>query len=117
MNRAGALEVSEYLRDTSDFDYECVVHLQNLVVDETHRGKGIGNALCDKVMKQAKEWYCPRVALEVEKVNTGAFSLYEKMGFTTVYENEDAHAAKVTEKGVVSETVTLLRMEMEQEDY
>jgi len=46
LNKAGALELTTFLRDTfEDFDYTATVLLSNLAVEGEQRGKGIGALL------------------------------------------------------------------------
>ena len=56
--------------------------ISDLIVDESHRGKGIGTMLMEKVKEVAKENGVDRVQLNVNALNSGAIKLYEKQGFT-----------------------------------
>ncbi|MDQ5900752.1 MAG: hypothetical protein QG600_330 [Patescibacteria group bacterium] len=63
--------------------------LEDLVVDEHHRGKGLGEALVKKALEKAKELQITTVDLTSRPDREGANRLYQKMGFekreTNVY--------------------------------
>ena len=60
------------------FAHQC---LFAIVVDEKHRGKGIGSAFMGEIIKQAKErFHIEMLHLEVYKGNP-AIRLYERLGF------------------------------------
>jgi len=60
------------------FEHQC---LFAIIVDEKHRGKGIGSALMQEIVKQAKErFHIEMLHLEVYKGNP-AIHLYERLGF------------------------------------
>ncbi len=54
--------------------------LDDLCVDEKHRGQGIGKALVDYVASVAKEYGCYNMTLNVWNLNDGAVRFYEKCG-------------------------------------
>ena len=56
------------------------IHLEDLIVQKKHRGKGIGNALYYKVLKYAHQNNFKRVAWEVLDWNTTAIDFYENTG-------------------------------------
>lgn len=56
------------------------VHLEDLIVTERHRGKGIGAMLYDRVMGYAKEQGVGRAEWIVLNWNKGAIAMYEKSG-------------------------------------
>jgi ribosomal protein S18 acetylase RimI-like enzyme len=56
------------------------LHLEDLIVKEAHRGKGIGEALYKEVMKFAYNQGLKRVAWDVLDWNTGAIRFYERSG-------------------------------------
>eukprot|EP00918_Siedleckia_nematoides_P049656 GHVU01108836.1.p1 GENE.GHVU01108836.1~~GHVU01108836.1.p1 ORF type:complete len:218 (+),score=21.87 GHVU01108836.1:317-970(+) len=62
----------------------CDARLERVVVDETHRGKGIASALCVHILQLAEGvLHCGRVDLTVEKDN--ARHIYEdKLGFEQI---------------------------------
>jgi len=58
------------------------IHLEDLIVTEKMRGKGLGKALYDKVMHYAYEQNAGRVEWVVLDWNTNAIEFYEKSGAT-----------------------------------
>ena len=55
--------------------------LENIVVAEEFRGKGVGKQLMHKLFTQAQEANSNLVFLEVRESNTAARRFYEKLGF------------------------------------
>ncbi|WP_298949890.1 GNAT family N-acetyltransferase [uncultured Nonlabens sp.] len=58
------------------------IHLEDLIVTEKMRGKGLGKALYDKVMRYAYDQHAGRVEWVVLDWNTNAIEFYEKSGAT-----------------------------------
>ena len=58
------------------------IHLEDLIVTENMRGKGIGEALYHRVMQQAQEDKVKRVEWAVLDWNTPAVEFYKKTGAT-----------------------------------
>ena len=56
------------------------IHLEDLIVTDSMRGKGIGQALFDEVMKRAEADGVRRVEWNVLAWNTDAIRFYEKSG-------------------------------------
>lgn len=56
------------------------IHLEDLIVTQKHRGKGIGKALYDSVLNFALEKGVRRVAWEVLSWNTPAIEFYKSTG-------------------------------------
>jgi GNAT superfamily N-acetyltransferase len=56
------------------------IHLEDLIVREKHRGKGIGKALYTNVLKHAYDLGYKRVAWEVLDWNTPAIDFYKSTG-------------------------------------
>lgn len=56
------------------------IHLEDLIVRESHRGKGIGTLLLDWVVKYAKDIGVKRLGWEVLDWNTNAIKFYESKG-------------------------------------
>ena len=56
------------------------LHLEDLIVEEQSRGKGIGKALYSEVLKYAHEKKYKRVSWEVLDWNKPAIDFYEKSG-------------------------------------
>ena len=70
------------------------LHLEDLIVKEAYRGKGIGYALYIQVMKYAKELNVNRVQWEVLDWNTPAIDFYEKSGATVLRDWNVVHIHK-----------------------
>ena len=56
------------------------IHLEDLIVTNTYRGKGIGKALLDKLVFIAKEKQIKRVEWNVLDWNESAICFYENIG-------------------------------------
>ena len=73
-----------------------IIHLEDLVVRETHRNRGIGGALYKEVMKYAAEQGVKRVCWEVLDWNKVAIDFYLSTGarildgWKVVHMNEEA---------------------------
>lgn len=59
------------------------IHLDDVCIDESCRGAGIGGALMKYVLSWAKSVGCDRVDLDVWEFNEDARRFYEKYGLTT----------------------------------
>lgn len=57
-----------------------IIHLEDLVVNPKVRGRGIGSALLDEVVKYAHNLGVKRINWEVLDWNEGAIKLYEQKG-------------------------------------
>jgi ribosomal protein S18 acetylase RimI-like enzyme len=55
--------------------------LEDLFVDESARGSGLGRALLDRAVLEARERGCRRMELDVNDNNAAALSLYRSLGF------------------------------------
>lgn len=55
--------------------------LEDVAVDESQRGKGIGKALCEKILDRAKERGARSISLTTRPERVAAHKLYEKLGF------------------------------------
>ena len=71
-------EVLGYITASSVLD-ECEVG--NIAVDEAHRGRKIGRAILEALLKKAKDQGIVTVFLEVRHDNERALSLYGSAGF------------------------------------
>ncbi len=59
-------------------------YIQNICIDENHRGKGIGSSLLEYITDYAKEQRINTLTLDVTIENKKARSLYERIGFKIV---------------------------------
>lgn len=75
------------------------VHLEDLIVRENFRNKGIGKALFLQVMKYAKSKGVQRVEWVVLDWNTNAISFYEKAGASLL---KDWYLVQMEAKGVLN---------------
>ncbi|OBQ57132.1 GNAT family N-acetyltransferase [Tamlana sp. s12] len=57
-----------------------IIHLEDLIVSKAMRGKGLGTALLDQVIKYGHQLGVKRINWEVLDWNEGAIALYEKKG-------------------------------------
>ncbi|HET8804599.1 MAG TPA: GNAT family N-acetyltransferase [Aequorivita sp.] len=73
------------------------LHLEDLIVKEEKRGKGIGEALYKQVMQFAYNRGLKRVAWDVLDWNTGAIRFYERSGANIV---KDWRVVHMDEKGL-----------------
>ena len=62
--------------------YRKVLKIENLGVDESTRGKGLGTKLLEFAKEKAKENNCTDIYLTVNEENEKAIKLYEKLGFS-----------------------------------
>lgn len=61
-----------------------MVHILNLAVHPSWRGRGVARRLVDEILRKASESGRLCAVLEVRKSNTAARSLYESLGFVQV---------------------------------
>ena len=61
------------------------VHLDNLVVDKRHRGRGIGKLLYGSVCDWAKEAGAIEIHLKVYRFNEEAMAFYQRLGFSDLH--------------------------------
>ena len=54
------------------------------------RGRGAGTALLEALLAEARKEGYPAVSLSVDRTNDGAIRLYERFGFETVGERDNA---------------------------
>lgn len=73
------------------------LHLEDLIVEESKRGQGIGEALYKEVMQFAYDRGLKRVAWDVLDWNTGAIRFYERSGAVVKKEWRVVH---MNEKGL-----------------
>jgi ribosomal protein S18 acetylase RimI-like enzyme len=56
-------------------------HLEDLFVDESVRGSGLGRALVDEALRRARRRGCARIELDANEANETALRLYRSVGF------------------------------------
>jgi len=78
------------------------LHLEDLIVKEAHRGKGIGEALYKQVMKFAYDRGLKRVAWDVLDWNKGAIKFYERSGANIVKDWRVVHMDEVSLKNYIN---------------
>ena len=61
-----------------------------IAVVPSARGKGVGTALHEALLREARAAGYPAISLSVDRTNAGAIELYERHGFERVAENEDS---------------------------
>jgi ribosomal protein S18 acetylase RimI-like enzyme len=57
--------------------------LEDLFIEESARGSGLGRALVEATLERARERGCRRVELDVNTENAPALALYRSVGFET----------------------------------
>lgn len=57
------------------------LYIAELAIEENQRGKGLGTRVLKEIIEKAKEKGFKRVVLDADFNNTGAFRLYESLGF------------------------------------
>ena len=62
------------------FDLRPTLFIKELYVDKTSRGKGMGKALMDQAVKDAKNKQCGRLKWDVLSDNIKAQSFYQRLG-------------------------------------
>lgn len=60
------------------------LYVDDLCVDKTERGKGVGKKLYEHVLDYAKKCECYHLTLNVWELNKGAKAFYEKLGLTAL---------------------------------
>lgn len=73
------------------------IHLEDLIIQNKHRGKGVGNALYKKVLKYAHDNNYKRVAWEVLDWNKVAIDFYKSTGAIVF---DEWRVAQMDEKGL-----------------
>ena len=58
------------------------LYIDDICVDETARGQGVGRALYEYILDYARTKGCYNVTLNVWNCNPGAMAFYEKLGLT-----------------------------------
>jgi N-acetylglutamate synthase len=60
--------------------------LGSVVIDEKHRGKGLGRALLTSLLGWAADQTVDRAFLQVDVANATALALYRSLGFEVLYD-------------------------------
>ena len=74
-----------------------IIHLEDLIVKHSKRGKNIGKTLYTSVLNYAYEKGCKRVSWEVLDWNSNAIKFYESSGATIL---EDWKVVQMDEKSI-----------------
>lgn len=74
-----------------------VLHLEDLIVDETMRGKGVGTLLLDAVVKHGSNLGVKRISWEVLDWNQPAITFYEQKGANVM---RDWDVVQLDEQGI-----------------
>ncbi len=74
--------IFENIRDSANLTDRKTLYIDDLCIDESLRGKHIGTALYEHVVKFAKETACHNITLNVWNLNEGAMRFYEKCGLS-----------------------------------
>ena len=74
-----------------------VLHLEDLIVNQNMRGKGLGEALLNEVVKYGNELGVKRISWEVLDWNTPAIEFYEKKGAKVM---RDWNVVQLDEQGI-----------------
>ncbi len=57
------------------------INIHDVIVSSKYRGKGVGRALLNTIIKRANEIGCAKITLEVREDNHKAQKLYNSLGF------------------------------------
>ncbi|APY08262.1 GNAT family N-acetyltransferase [Winogradskyella sp. J14-2] len=74
-----------------------VLHLEDLIVSQSQRGKNLGTQLLDKVVEYGKSLGVKRISWEVLDWNEPAINFYEKKGANVM---RDWDVVQLDEKGI-----------------
>jgi GNAT superfamily N-acetyltransferase len=74
-----ALGMVHYIYHRSSWTIEDSCYLQDLLVDDSQRGKGIGRQLVEHVYANARQAGCSKVHWLTHETNSGAIALYERI--------------------------------------
>ncbi len=76
--------IFETMKNSQNLLDRKTLYIDDLCVDESHRGKHIGSALYDRVVALARENACDSITLNVWKLNESAMRFYEKCGLSAL---------------------------------
>ena len=72
------------------------VHLARIIVPPSHRGRGVGRILCQKLIQSALAQHHPNeITLKVYPNNIPALSLYQSLGFVPSSEVQNFDSIKM----------------------
>lgn len=57
--------------------------IEDMVIDSSHRGKGIGKQLLQKIEAWSRSKHCTRLQLLADKNNSSALAFYDSLGWQT----------------------------------
>ena len=80
--------------DEQEADY---IYFDDLSVTESYRNLGIGSALIHEAEGYAKEIGIQHILFHVEKTNTKAFQLYERLGYKVYRDDGNRYMMKKDE--------------------
>jgi ribosomal protein S18 acetylase RimI-like enzyme len=70
-------------------------HWVGICILEQYQGKGLGKIILNKLMEVAKLNFINELYLSVDKNNIKAFSLYKKIGFEIIQDENDKYFMKI----------------------
>lgn len=82
-----------------------ILHLEDLIVNESMRGMGLGTALLDEVIIYGHQLGVKRINWEVLNWNTPAIALYEKKGAQVLNDWNVVHLSEEGIKNYISKIV------------
>lgn len=82
------------------------IYLDDLSVTESYRGLGIGSAIIHEAEVYAQEIGIQHILFHVEKSNTEAFRLYEKLGYKVFRDDGNRYMMKKDEIHIAEERIT-----------
>ena len=95
------LAVEVHREDEMDY-----VYLDDLSVTEKYRSQGIGSALIHEAEAYAQEIGIQHILFHVEKSNTDAFRLYERLGYKIFRDDGNRYLMKKDEIHIAEERIT-----------
>ena len=95
------LAVEVHREDEKDY-----VYLDDLSVTEKYRSQGIGSSLIHDAEAYAQEIGIQHILFHVEKSNTEAFRLYEKLGYKIFRDDGNRYLMKKDEIHIAEERIT-----------
>ncbi len=95
------LAVEVHREDEMDY-----VYLDDLSVTENYRSQGIGSSLIHEAEAYAQEIGIQHILFHVEKSNTEAFRLYERLGYKIFRDDGNRYLMKKDEIHITEERIT-----------